>query len=286
MALINTIPALPLVDESHFSPAVLASAAQLRTKYENAASEIQILLRSMRGAWLTWQSAFNLALPSSATVPPESAVDSSNTDPHFATLSHNEELPPPSAKTVIKSTSPDFAHAIAKAQKIMDKTFMLSVFERYADSNGELSAPALMAALKEVDAPVLSNDLSPEEIFRRVDSDLGGTVGFDEYEPVFLCFGVRVLFADAFFLRFMAAAQLPDELEMILQEENLSVCASRLSLFFLFVNLIAAICRILPTQFVHASAVLLGTFPFFQMHQKNCSVKHLKPVFRCKNFDC
>jgi hypothetical protein len=66
---------------------------------------------------------------------------------------------------------------------------MLSVYERYADSNGELSAPALMAALKEVDAPVLSNDLSPEEIFRRVDSDLGGTVGFDEYEPVFQCFG-------------------------------------------------------------------------------------------------
>lgn len=189
MALITTIPALPLVDESQFSPAVLASAAQLRTQYENAASDIQIVLRSMRGAWLTWHSAFNLALPSSATVPLESAVDSSNTDPHSATLSHNEELPPPPAKTLIKSTSPDFALAIAKAQKIMDKAFMLSVYERYADSNGELSAPALMAALKEVDAPVLSNDLSPEEIFRRVDSDLGGTVGFDEYEPVFQCFG-------------------------------------------------------------------------------------------------
>jgi hypothetical protein len=189
MALINTIPALPLVDESHFSPAVSASAAQLRTQYENAASHIQTVLRSMRGAWLTWHSAFNIAAHSSATVPPESAVDSSNTDPRFATLSHSEELPPPPAKTLIKSTSPDFAHAIAKAQKIMDKVFMLSVFERYADSNGELSAPGLMAALKEVDAPVLSNDLSPEEIFRRVDSDLGGTVGFDEYEPVFQCFG-------------------------------------------------------------------------------------------------
>jgi hypothetical protein len=57
-------------------------------------------------------------------------------------------------------------------------------FLRFADVK-VLSAPALMDALKEVDAPVLlSGDVcSPEEIFRRADADINGSVDLAEYDP-------------------------------------------------------------------------------------------------------
>ena len=58
------------------------------------------------------------------------------------------------------------------------------VFLRLADVKG-LTAEALMDALKEVDAPVLSSSegRSPEQIFRRADSNLSGSVGFAELDP-------------------------------------------------------------------------------------------------------
>jgi hypothetical protein len=58
------------------------------------------------------------------------------------------------------------------------------VFLRLADVNG-LTAEALMDALKEVDAPVLSSSegRSPEQIFRRADSNLSGSVDFAESDP-------------------------------------------------------------------------------------------------------
>jgi hypothetical protein len=55
------------------------------------------------------------------------------------------------------------------------------VFLRFADVK-VLSAPALMDALKEVDAPVLlsGEGCSPEQIFRRADADISGSVDLAE----------------------------------------------------------------------------------------------------------
>jgi len=57
------------------------------------------------------------------------------------------------------------------------------VFLRLADVKG-LTAEALMDALKEVDAPVLSSSegRSPEQIFRRADANLSGSVDLSELE--------------------------------------------------------------------------------------------------------
>jgi hypothetical protein len=100
---------------------------------------------------------------------------------------------------------------------------MRDVFNRHADcnSNQALSAPALMAALKEVEAPVLHSSVSTEEtIFRRADTNLSGAVDFEECEK--LCIGICGS-CDFFSSRFMRAAQLPDELEMLLEDDRLSV---------------------------------------------------------------
>jgi hypothetical protein len=73
---------------------------------------------------------------------------------------------------------------VTAAQKRKDEAYMRDVFHRHADSNGQLSAPALMAALKDVEAPVLANESSTaENIFLRADADLSGAVDFAEFEP-------------------------------------------------------------------------------------------------------
>jgi hypothetical protein len=80
----------------------------------------------------------------------------------------------------------EFTQAISAALNIKDKLLMQSVFDRHSDSKKELSAPALMAALEEVEAPVLcSKTLSAEDIFRRADANLSGAVDFDECKSIF-----------------------------------------------------------------------------------------------------
>jgi hypothetical protein len=55
----------------------------------------------------------------------------------------------------------------------------IHVFLRFADVKC-LSTEALMDALKEVDAPVLLSNCSPQQIFRRADADMSGSVDFAE----------------------------------------------------------------------------------------------------------
>ena len=77
----------------------------------------------------------------------------------------------------------EFIHTISVAQNIADESFMRDVFDRHADckSKQALSAAALMAALKEVQAPaVLSSGCSEQELFRRADTNLSGSVDFEE----------------------------------------------------------------------------------------------------------
>jgi Ca2+-binding EF-hand superfamily protein len=132
------------------------------------------------------------------------------------------------------------------------------IFQRLADVR-LLSAEALMNALKEVDAPVLlsSEGSSPEQIFRRADANLSGSVDLAEFEPlpfmshVSACTShvkphtlhaarhmshsthctshvTRTRFrchVDHSVFRFMRAAELPDDLEMLLEDHRLSVSA-------------------------------------------------------------
>jgi hypothetical protein len=98
-------------------------------------------------------------------------------------------------------------------------------FLRFADVKG-LSAEAFLDALKEVDAPVLlsSEGCSPEQLFRRADANTRGSVDFAESDPPL----VPVIFrchAHLFGFRFMRAAELPDDLEMILEDYHLGVRA-------------------------------------------------------------
>ena len=102
------------------------------------------------------------------------------------------------------------------------------VFLRFADVKG-LSAHALVDALKEVDAPVLlsSEGCSPEQIFRRADANASGSVDLAESDPPLVPVICRC-HAHHFGFRFMRAAELPDDLEMILEEHHLGVRAAHL----------------------------------------------------------
>jgi hypothetical protein len=73
---------------------------------------------------------------------------------------------------------------LTAALKRQDEAFMRNVFTRHSGSKGELSSPALMVALKEVEAPVLNIEgASTEDVFRRADANMSGSVDFQEFEP-------------------------------------------------------------------------------------------------------
>ncbi len=83
--------------------------------------------------------------------------------------------------------APAFLRAISAAQKILDESHMRDVFDRHADSNSkrELSSRALIAALKEAEAPLVlssASSFSEDDIFRRADANLSGAVDFEEYD--------------------------------------------------------------------------------------------------------
>jgi hypothetical protein len=109
-----------------------------------------------------------------------------------------------------------------------DLAHMKAVFERHKDVEGGLSKAALVAALKEVDAPVLSSSegASEDSLFRRADTNLSGAV--DQNECAFLpAFPpTRHSCSNATTRRFMLVANLPDDLEMFLADHNLSVSAA------------------------------------------------------------
>ena len=68
--------------------------------------------------------------------------------------------------------------AVAAAMKRRDENFMRQVFNRHADSNGKLSEPAVVVALKEIQAPIMLQG----DTFRRADVNLTGLVDFAECE--------------------------------------------------------------------------------------------------------
>ena len=96
---------------------------------------------------------------------------------------HLLELVPRRSNKIEFTTSQ--VDTITVAQNIADESFMRDVFDRHADCNSKqgLSSAALMAALKEVQAPVvLSSASSEKDVLRRVDANLSGSVDFQECE--------------------------------------------------------------------------------------------------------
>ena len=114
-------------------------------------------------------------------------------------------LAPPAPAAAAASHAPpasDYATKIELSEQRRDDSHMKAVFERHKDLDGGLSKAALMRALTQVDAPVLSSSdgVSEDGMFRRADSNASGFVDFEEFKT---------------------AANLPDELEMFLCDHDL-----------------------------------------------------------------
>jgi hypothetical protein len=92
------------------------------------------------------------------------------------------ESPHVSPPTAVESST-DYAKPMALSAARCDESYMKAVFERHKDTEGGLSKTALMAALAEVKAPVLSTreGNSEDDLFRRADSNLSGAVDLNEY---------------------------------------------------------------------------------------------------------
>ncbi len=77
----------------------------------------------------------------------------------------------------------DYAKSIALSAKRRDDAHMKGVFERHKDVDGGLSKAAFIAALKEVEAPVLfsSDSASEDNLFLRADTNASGSVDLGEY---------------------------------------------------------------------------------------------------------
>jgi hypothetical protein len=146
-----------------------------------------------------------------------------------ATGTNSASNPPPPLSPPTAVASPvDYATCMALSAARRDLAHMKAVFERHKDVEGGLSKAALVAALKEVDAPVLSSSegASEDSLFRRADTNLSGAV--DQNECAFLpAFPpTRHSCSNATTRRFMLVANLPDDLEMFLADHNLSVSAA------------------------------------------------------------
>ena len=87
-------------------------------------------------------------------------------------------VPPPT----VAESSTDYAKHMALSAARRDESHMKAVFERHKDAEGGLSKTALMAALTQVKAPVLSTSEgnSEDDLFRRADGNLSGAVDLNE----------------------------------------------------------------------------------------------------------
>jgi len=148
---------------------------------------------------------------------------------------------------MIADSPVDYAKHMALSAARNDAAHMQAVFDRHTDVEGGLSKAALMAALKEIDAPVLSssNGASDDSLFRRADTNLSGYVDFSEYAfPTHHTHGVC---SNAAVSRFMLVASLPDDLEMFLADHSLRVrCASAFPSNFAIHSLLADCCTGAP----------------------------------------
>ena len=165
---------------SSVSPAsVLSAKDKLRIK--DLEMQVRDLEARVRDAEAQCQAVphgtiqgFALAHPSLVGVGLSSHFDSS---PEAAT-----PQPPHVSRPTAVESSTDYAKHMALSAARRDESHMKAVFERHKDAKGGLSKTALMAALTEVKAPVLSTSEgnSEDDLFRRADSNMSGAVDFNE----------------------------------------------------------------------------------------------------------
>ena len=121
----------------------------------------------------------------------------------------------------------NYAESIALNAKRRDKVHMQAVFERHRDIEEKgLSKAALMAALQEVGAPVLSSSdgASEDSLFHRADTNMSNYVDLNECAVSRLA--ICCACGNDTMRRFMLAANLPDDLEMFLDDHSLGVSAA------------------------------------------------------------
>ena len=127
---------------------------------------------------------------------------------------------------MIAESPVDYAKHMALSAARNDAAHMQAVFDRHTDVEGGLSKAALMVALKEIDAPVLSSSdgASEDSLFHRADTNMSNYVDLNE------CAASRLAICCACgndtMRRFMLVANLPDDLEMFLDDHSLGVSAA------------------------------------------------------------
>ena len=94
-------------------------------------------------------------------------------------VSNAPEQPSPPA---VADSPTDYAKCIALGSKRRDSAYMKELFERHKDVDGGLSQAAFIAALKEIEAPVLfsSDSASDDSLFLRADTNASGCVDQNE----------------------------------------------------------------------------------------------------------
>ena len=193
-----------------------------------------------------------------ARLSPDSVRQSSPVSSHLITFSQHDPRATGVATDVLSAHSvTDLKVAITSALRRKNESFMREVFDRHADSKSELSSVQLIAALQEVDAPMLlCEDLSSNSLLRRADANLSGAVDFSGYAAALL--GCKRRCVDAFVGRFMRAAVFPDELEMFLIEHDLRVsCCVADIVVDVLVD--CAICRSWPQLLALASPAAVAS---------------------------
>jgi hypothetical protein len=158
---------LPPVDTFQIPEAALPALETMHKQFHFLHGRVMKDIESMRHAWSCLSQS---ALP----VPDASGSSSAH---HLGDANANSVSP------LDSSSFKKFDRSLSASEKRKDEVFMRQIFDCRADSNGELSSPALMDALKDIEAPVLAvKNLSAEDIFRRSDSNMSGTVNFSECE--------------------------------------------------------------------------------------------------------
>jgi len=177
---------LPLLDEHRLSPELTACAAELRSQFTHAASNIQTALRAVRNAWIAWHS-----------LPIISPSDDSKTSLFPQPVAVQKQSPSRAASrspagngtqsSSALARDPALFHKLADASisslKRKDKRFLGEVFSRHAKPLG-LSAKALASALHAIDHskfPAQVSDADAECKLKEVDASNKGYANFEEF---------------------------------------------------------------------------------------------------------
>ena len=186
-------------------------------------SELEARVRDARAVLLADPCSGGLLSTPHAAL--QSDVESRSTLHHdtalHATLVEGDGSPARAALPV------NYAESIALNAKRRDKAHMQAVFERHRDIKEKgLSKAALMAALQEVGAPVLSSSdgASEDSLFHRADTNMSNFVDLNEWvvSRLIMCCAC----GNDIMRRFMLVANLPDDLEMFLDDHSLGVSAA------------------------------------------------------------